>query len=82
MGSEAATSPNESRSRHFDERDEGEGENAREPLAEVVEEEGVVKEVEWIAGIVTDTSVWDGDVRNPARGDNQGSRRALIVSLF
>lgn len=81
MGSEAATSPDESRSCHFDERDEGEGENVRETLAEVVEEEGSVEEVEWITGIVVDTSVWDGDVRNPTR-DNQDSRRALIAPLF
>ena len=61
MGSETTSSPNEPRSRNLDERDEGEGEDAREPPAEAVEEEGTVKEeVQWI---VVRNFAWDGNVR-------------------
>lgn len=67
MGSETARGPNKPRPFNFDERDEGEGEDVGEPLAEVVEEEGTVKEeAEWVAWIVVRNSVWDGNVGRTA----------------
>ena len=83
MGGEAATSPNKPRSGDLDERDEGEGEDIREPPTEVVEEEGAIKEeVEWVAGIIFGNSVWDGNLGHPTRGDDQDSRRTLIVVIL
>ena len=63
MGGEAARRSDEPGSGHFDERDEGEGEDVGEPPAKIVEEEGAVEEeTERITGIVVGDSVWDGNL--------------------
>ena len=77
MGCKTTTSPNGPRSRHHDERDEGEGEDTRKPPPEVVEKEGTIKE-ETRCG----NPVRDGDFKHPAGEGDQDSRRALIVIIL